>query len=151
MVSWEIRSYTLHMSVYRKMLVGFLALFWVATPAQAEDQRAAFEMAIKGQIEALGRDDSAAAFGFASPDIQQTFETPERFMRMVRSSFKQVYRPRSYSFEDPVLVEGRPTQPVRFIGPDGFGVVALYRMEQQDDGSWRIGGVTLHPIEERGT
>jgi hypothetical protein len=29
--------------------------------------------------------------------------------------------------------------------------VALYRMEQQDDGSWRIGGVTLHPIEERGT
>jgi len=36
------------------------------------------------------------------------------------------------------------------IGPDGRGVIALYRMEEQPDGNWRIAGVTLHPIAERG-
>jgi len=36
------------------------------------------------------------------------------------------------------------------IGPDGRGVIALYRMEEQPDGSWRIAGVTLHPIAELG-
>jgi hypothetical protein len=28
--------------------------------------------------------------------------------------------------------------------------MALSRMEEQPDGSWRIAGVTLHPISERG-
>ena len=95
------------------------------------------------------RDDAAAAFAFASPDIRQQFATPEHFMAMVRKSFRPVYRPRSYSFGAPALLDGVPVQPVRVIGPNGHGTVALYQMERQPDGSWRIAGVTLHPIGER--
>jgi hypothetical protein len=111
---------------------------------------AAFTNVIEGQIAAFARDDGAAAFAFASPDIRRRLITAERFMQMVRSGFQPVYRPRSYSFGDPAMIEGMPVQPVQVIGPDGRGMVALYRMERQSDGSWRIAGVTLHPTGERG-
>jgi hypothetical protein len=110
----------------------------------------AFAAVIEGQIAAFARDDADAAFALASPDIRRAFMTAERFMQMVRSGFQPVYRPRAYSFGDPAMIEGTPVQPVQVIGPDGRGVVALYRMERQSDGSWRIAGVTLHPTGERG-
>ena len=138
------------MSVGLRILTGlFLALSLIA-PAVAEDRRAAFEAVIEGQIEAFSRNDGDAAFAFASPDIQDMFGNPDRFMEMVRAGFAPVYRPRSYAFEPPVVADGLPAQPVRVIGPDGRGVIALYRMEEQPDGNWRIAGVTLHPIAERG-
>jgi len=138
------------MSVGLRILTGlFLALSLIA-PAVAEDRRAAFEAVIEGQIEAFSRNDGDAAFAFASPDIQGMFGNPDRFMEMVRAGFAPVYRPRSYAFEPTVVADGLPAQPVRVIGPDGRGVIALYRMEEQPDGSWRIAGVTLHPIAERG-
>ena len=138
------------MSVGLRILTGlFLALSLIA-PAVAEDRRAAFEAVIEGQIEAFSRNDGDAAFAFASPDIQGMFGNPDRFMEMVRAGFAPVYRPRSYAFEPPVVADGLPAQPVRVIGPDGRGVIALYRMEEQPDGNWRIAGVTLHPIAERG-
>jgi len=126
-----------------------------AMPARAQSavptqDRSAFAAIIEGQIAAFARDDADAAFALASPDIRRMFMTAERFMQMVRSSYRPVYRPRAYSFADPALVEGTPVQPVRLIGPDGRGAVALYRMERQSGGHWRIAGVTLHPTGERG-
>lgn len=138
------------MSVFRTLLcAAFLAAVTLA-PAQSDESQRAFEAVIDGQISAFARDDAAAAFAFASPDIQKMFRSPEQFMDMVRAGFQPVYRLRSYSFEDPVFVEGNHAQPVRVIAADGRGVIVLYRMERQEDGSWRIAGVTLHPIAERG-
>jgi hypothetical protein len=141
----------------RTFLVVLLVSLSGAFPARAQtvDPGSAFEgtafaEVIEGQISAFSRDDEVAAFALASPDIRRRLVTAERFMAMVRSRFQPVYRPRSYSFGDPAMVEGVPVQPVQLIGPDGHGVVALYRMERQADGSWRIAGVTLHPTGERG-
>lgn len=138
------------MIIGSRILAGLLLALGIVLPAAAEDRRTAFEAVIEGQIEAFARDDGAAAFSFASPDIQGMFGNPDRFMEMVRAGFRPVYRPRSYVFEPPITADGLPAQPVRMIGPDGRGVIALYRMEEQPDGSWRIAGVTLHPIAERG-
>lgn len=144
------------MSVSVRSFLAVLLLCLMGTiPARAEpaaptkDSRA-FTTVIEGQIAAFARDDADAAFALASPDIRRRFMNAERFMQMVRSSFQPVYRPRTYSFGDPAQVEGIPVQPVQVIGPDGRGVVLLYRMERQSDGSWRIAGVTLHPTGERG-
>jgi len=140
----------------RTLLVALLVSLFAVNPAHAQSAApggAAFAGVtdvIEGQIAAFARDDADAAFAFASPDIRRTFMTADRFMEMVRSGFRPVYRPRSYSFGAPALVGGTPVQPVRVIGPDGRGVVALYRMQRQADGSWRIAGVTLHPTGERG-
>ena len=43
---------------------------------------------------------------------------------------------------------GKLAQPVRVTGPDGRPVLAMYHMERQADGSWRINGVTLLRHEE---
>lgn len=153
MVSAIDRTYIGSMSAFRNILLGALLTVLLALPAQAEPDRqtaSAFRIVIDAQIAAFARDDGVTAFSFASPDIQSIFRTPEAFMAMVRTGFAPVYRPRSYSYEEPVLLEGRLAQPVRVIGPDGRGVIALYRMQQQEDGSWRIAGVTLHPVDERG-
>lgn len=139
----------------RAYLVVLLVSLVGVVPARAQSaisapDGAAFTEVIAGQIEAFARDDGTAAFAFASPDIRRSFMTAERFMSMVRSGFQPVYRPRSYRFGEPAIVAGSPVQPVHVIGPDGRGAVALYQMEKQDDGSWRIAGVTLHPTGERG-
>ena len=34
-------------------------------------------------------------------------------------------------------------QEVLFVGPDGKPVIAVYTMQQQTDGSWKINGVYL--------
>lgn len=153
MVSAHIRAYIHHMSVFRDILRSIILVSLIALPAHADDtadNSSAFEEIIETQIAAFARDDGAAAFSLASPDIQRMFGSAEQFMQMVRSSFKPVYRPRSYRFEESLLVDGQHAQPVSVIGPDGRGVIALYRMQAQKDGSWRIAGVTLHPVDERG-
>jgi len=153
MVSVADHPYIRRMSALRNILCGALVAVLLIVPlgARAEGVDAtAFRIVIDAQIAAFARDDSVTAFSFASPDIQRSFKTPDAFMDMVRSGFAPVYRPQSYQFEDPVHLEGQPAQPVRVIGPDGRGVIALYRMQQQEDGSWRIAGVTLHPVNERG-
>ena len=117
----------------------------------------AFRAVISGQMEAFARDDGAAALAFAAPSIQRLFGTPERFMAMVRGGFQPVYRPRTVAFEAPIRVPARGgldsggafAQPVRVTGPDGRPVLAMYHMEQQPDGSWRIAGVVLRALAER--
>ena len=156
-----------------KRLLAVLLFVLVATPvavaapapslAQAPDSGAdpaihaeAFRAVISGQMAAFARDDGAAALAFAAPSIQRLFGTPERFMAMVRGGFQPVYRPRTVAFEAPIRVPARGggsggafAQPVRVTGPDGRPVLAMYHMERQPDGSWRIAGVVLRALEER--
>ncbi len=110
------------------------------TATVRDADRSAIEGVIRAQMDAFRRDDAATAFGFASPTLQGIFETPARFLAMVRSSYQPVYRPRSVAFT--VLVAG-PAQRVELIGPDGLGYTATYTMEKQPNGAWRISGCTL--------
>jgi len=100
---------------------------------------------IEEQLGAFQRDDAQAAFAQASPNIQAMFQTPDRFMSMVRGGYQPVYRPRQVEFRDIIDIDGTPTQKVFIIGPDGAPVMALYPMEQQADGTWKISGCYLVP------
>lgn len=113
-------------------------------PAQVPAaEGAAIRAVIAGQMEAFGRDAGEEAFAFASPGIRAIFGTAARFMEMVRSGYQPVYRPRAAEFAALLDWDGRLVQPVRVVGPDGVPVVALYDMELQPDGSWRIAGCSL--------
>jgi len=132
----------------RGLIVGLL--FLLALPAAAAepsalpaDAQRAIRGVIEAQLGAFRRDDGAQAFSYAAPDIQAMFGTPENFMSMVRGAYMPVYRPRNVTFGELVDMEGQPTQLVHLIGPDGAAVTALYFMQQQPDGSWRIGGCML--------
>ncbi|MBM3517082.1 MAG: DUF4864 domain-containing protein [Alphaproteobacteria bacterium] len=110
---------------------------------RAEGDRAAIAAVISQQIEAYQRDDGAAAFAFASPAIQNLFQTPQNFLDMVRRDYQPVYRPKEVRFRALEIIEGRLVQKVFLVGPDGVPVVAAYFMEQQAAGDWRIGGCLL--------
>ena len=108
-----------------------------------EGDRQAIRAVIEDQLAAFQRDDATAAFANASPTIRAKFQSPEIFMRMVREGYGPVYRPRHVEFRDIVDLRGTPTQRVYVVGPDGVPVVALYPMERQADGTWKIGGCYL--------
>jgi hypothetical protein len=70
---------------------------------------------------------------------------------MVRADYQAVYRPRLVSFRDIETIEGNLVQPVLVIGPSGVPVTALYIVERQPEGAWRIGGCILVSEPDKGT
>jgi ketosteroid isomerase-like protein len=133
--------------------IAVLLLLLTAAPAKAEgiaaSDQAAIVAVIRDQIAAFRVDDAKRAFGYASPAIQAKFGTPEEFLDMVRSGYGQVYRAREVTFRDIAVEQGVPVQAVEIRGADGTGVLALYFMERQPDGSWKINGVIIAELPER--
>ncbi len=116
-------------------------------PARADDAASvsaadhqAIEQVITSQLDAFRRD---AAFSFASPNIQSMFGDAPHFMAMVQQGYPPVYRPRSFAFEQLITISERIVQRVMLIGPDGAAALALYTMEREQDGTWRIDGCAL--------
>ena len=116
-----------------------------ALPAQAVDEQAsaAIRQTIESQIEAFRRDDALAAYGLAAPGIQRMFPSSDVFMQMVRNGYAPVYRPRSFAFANTREIGGTIAQEVRLVDSEGTNWLALYTMERQEDGSWKISGCTL--------
>ncbi len=126
-----------------------VVLVLLAAPAAAQapldlpaPDRAAIRTIIESQLAAFRRDDGAAAFGFATPNIQAMFGTPENFLEMVRRGYAPVYRPRAVEFAGIVGSADSPVQLVNLVGPDGEAVIAAYEMARLD-GAWRINGCVL--------
>jgi hypothetical protein len=122
-------------------------------PAAAQDVSEADAEAIRSVIEsqmaAFRADDAPRAFGYASPQIQAMFRTPEIFMEMVREGYQPVYRPQEVEFLDLLTTPQGLTQRVLVVGPDGVPVVADYFMERQPDGNWRIDGCMFEREADR--
>lgn len=131
-----------------KSALAVLAVVFLLQPAAAEiptapanlptEDVAAIRNMIIGQIDAFRKDDAVKAFSFAAPKLKEIFRTPEIFLHMVRKSYKSVYRPRTYSFQTLQRIDGKVVQPLTVVGPSGITETALYIMEVQPDGSWRI-------------
>lgn len=117
--------------------------------------RAAIQAVISAQIEAFRKDDAERAFSFATPGIRQVFQTPERFIEMVKTGYAQIYRPLKVEFGPASRSLGalqQVRQVVNLVGLDGKKAVAYYLMERQPDGSWKIGGVQLELlVDDRST
>ncbi len=120
------------------------------SPARADDAASvspadhqAIEQVITSQLDAFRHDSADAAFGFASPKIQSMFGDARNFMSMVQQGYPPVYRPRSVMFERLVTIDDRIVQRVMLVGPDGAAALALYTMERESDGTWRIDGCAL--------
>jgi Domain of unknown function (DUF4864) len=118
-------------------LIGSTAL------ASAGDDVAAGQSVIRSQEQAFGRDDAAAAYTFAAPGIKGLFPSPDIFMSMVRSAYAPVYRHRSFEFGEAKTSEGKIVQEVQIIDADGAAWEALYTLELQPDGSFKISACAL--------
>ena len=133
-----------------------LLLCATAAPGQAQADlsaadRASIREVITRQLDAFRHDDAETAFGFASPGIQHQFGTPGRFLDMVRRAYPAVHRPRAVEFTNLRLDAGAVVQEVELVGPDGAPELALYTMERDSGGTWRIAGCALVPSVRVGT
>ena len=115
----------------------------VAHAAVGTAESKAIQATVQRQFDAFDRDDAAAAFAQASSTARERFGTPERFMEMVKAQYQAVYRRRSVIFTDIERVDGLTIQSVRVTDADDRVWVALYQMQQEQDGQWRILGCQL--------
>lgn len=128
----------------RAILFGLGLL--VAGPAWATDDagRDAARATVERQIEAFRRDDAVTAYAQAAPAIQTLFPSPDTFLAMVRQGYAAIYRARRYSVDrieeagDDGLALG-----VTLQDEAGADWAALYSLEKQPDGAWRITGCRL--------
>jgi len=114
----------------------------------AETDREAIRRVIIAQIEAFQADDGIQAFLYAAPAIRQQFKTVANFMRMVKTSYEPVYRPRGVVFGELTEMQGFPAQTVFIMAQTRDIVKAVYVMQQQPSMDWRIAGCVLVPVEE---
>jgi hypothetical protein len=115
----------------------------LASPASAADDVAAAQGVIRSQVEALGRDDAAAAYSYAAPGIRDVFPRADIFMDMVRRSYAPVYRHKSFEFGEARASDGKIAQRVHIVDADGIPWEALYTLELEPDGSVKISGCVL--------
>ena len=137
--------------MFFRPVFALLFLACISMGASAETigpaDKTEFQRIIAGQITAFRADDGPAAYDFAAPVIKNIFPSPETFMAMVKQGYPQVYRPNSFKFDEVSADSaGRPTQRVTIVGPDGKTYQALYTMEKQPDGTWRIAACTIIQI-----
>ncbi|CAN5916594.1 DUF4864 domain-containing protein [soil metagenome] len=113
--------------------------------AEAKEVRAVVE----AQLAAFEADDAKQAFSYAAPKIREMFGDADAFLSMVRSGYPVVYRHASVAFMVPELEGGEVTQAVRLVDAEGGAWIAVYRLEQQKDKSWRISGCQVVASEGR--
>jgi ketosteroid isomerase-like protein len=125
-------------------LVMTLSLALVAGSARADENTGEAVRAVIGQqIAAFRADDGGAAYERAAPSIRQIFTDVDTFMAMVKSGYQPVYRPRSVTFGRLHEDGDRVVQEVFVVGPDGEPYTALYALQKQPDGSWKISGCRI--------
>ncbi|MET4045618.1 DUF4864 domain-containing protein [Bradyrhizobium sp. RT6a] len=123
-------------------LLVFLSVAFGPVSARANDVATA-QGVIRAQQQAFGRDDASAAYSYAAPAIREIFPTPEIFMSMVQNGYPPVYRHKSFEFGDSKSDGSRIAQHVHIIDANGEAWEALYTLEQQADGSYKITGCSL--------
>lgn len=141
----------------RRVLAG--AAIFAATPFAAWAQEAppvapadaaAICAVIEQQLKAFLADDAAGAYSHAAPMIREMFRDQGAFMEMVKRGYQPVYRPREFTFGELKTGQLGLTQTVRIVDEMGEAWNAIYRMEKQPDGSWKISGVWLFKLPQIG-
>jgi hypothetical protein len=135
---------TMEKNRMRPLLVCLLLLcFVVPTRALDDADREAIRDVITKQMESFKADDAAGAFSYAAPVIKQMFRDADTFMRMVRSGYAPVYRPKSATFGELTNFASGITQTVTIVDAEGNFWTAIYTMEKEDGGQWRISGCRI--------
>ena len=131
----------------KRNLKGFLLalalLVLPAAPYALSDETDDIHQVITKQLEAFKRDDGMEAYSYAAPMIQEIFPSQENFMQMVKQGYPQVYRPRNYAFTSLERKSDGFAQMVMITDENGRIWNALYFMQRQPDGSWKIAGCQI--------
>ena len=116
-----------------------------AQPTVASSEWKAIQRVIAQQRAALIAGNDRKAFAYATPAIQAEFGDPTSFMAMVQTGYSALLTARYVEFLEGAVIDGAVIQPPRLIDSDNTVRVALYTMEKQKNGTWRISGCRIAP------
>lgn len=135
-------------------LIAVAFACWLGAAAAAESALPAadwqaIQQVIAAQRAAIVAGDAVTAFGFASPGIQKQFGDAATFLAMVDAAYAALESARYVEFLEGAVIDGLVVQPLRLIDADNTVRVALYTMQKQPDGAWRISGCRIAPSTVR--
>lgn len=121
-----------------------LAVLIAPVAAHADDAADARQV-IESQINAFLNEDAQTAYSYAAPSIKRLYPDENRFFDMVKRGYQPVYRPGNFAFgRSGSAPDGSGLfQEVLILGPTGQDWTALYSLERQPDGSFKINGVRM--------
>lgn len=127
------------------LLIG-LCGFW--THAAAIDTISAADAvaihdAVRTQMNALSNDDADGAFELTTQEKRHLIGSSDRFLRMMKEEYNPLYRHLGVIFSSPEIVDGDAVQVVRVTDGAGKVWLAVFWMQQEGDGVWKIDGCHL--------
>jgi hypothetical protein len=122
-----------------------------AKPAVGAADWKAIKTVIAEQRSAFLAGDAGKAFGYASPGIREQFSDAATFLAMVRAGYSALLTARYIEFLEGAVIDGIVVQPLRLVDTDNTVRVALYTMEKQKNGIWRISGCHIAPSTVQAT
>jgi len=126
------------------LAIAVLPFLYVSGAFAGDAEVSAAQTVIDSQLRAFQAGDDALAYSFAAPNVKTIFPTLESFMGMVASGYKPVHKPKSFAFgKVQEMGAGKIAQQVLLVGPDGKDYEALYTLELQPDGTFKVTGVSL--------
>jgi Domain of unknown function (DUF4864) len=126
------------------LCLGTAAVLAAESKLSAADWKA-IRQVISAQRAALVVGDKNKAFSYATPALRAQFGDADTFMAMVQLRYTVLLTARYTEFLDGAVVEGLVVQPLRLIDADNSVRLALYTLERQVDGKWRISGCRIGP------
>jgi hypothetical protein len=128
------------------IFAAILLLFSISTASAGEAEINSARDTITRQLRAFLSNDGPLAYSYAAPNIKSMFPTVGSFMKMVTDGYQPVRNPQSYTFGRTREVSPtRIMQEMLITGPDGKNYSAIYTLELQADGVFRITSVILQP------
>jgi hypothetical protein len=116
-----------------------------ATPPMRASDWKSIKQVIAAQRAALVAGEGEKAFGYATPAIRAQFGDADIFMGMVQAGYPALLTARYTEFLEGAVIDGLIIQPLRLVDADNSVRVALYTMEKQKNGAWRISGCRIGP------
>lgn len=131
----------------RQWLATVSLLFVLANPfwnanAMAEAVNAAdaksIQAVVQSQLIALANDDADRAFALTTVSTRAIIGNADNFLQMIKEEFAPIYHNRRAIFSPAEIIEGDMLQVVRITDDENHVWVAIYRMERDEDGYWKI-------------
>ncbi len=132
------------------LLAPAFALRAADDPVGDADRRAV-RAVVEAQLKALAAERAVEAFSYATPAIRSQFGDAAHFIAMVHMSYPMLINPAAVSFFQPAWRDGMVIQGVQFRDADGRLWRAVYQLQRQQDGQFRIGGCAVAPDRESST
>ena len=128
-------------------LIPFIARAAEQTPPGSAATQSAQDV-ISKQLTAIRTRDADTAYSMMTHDFHENFEDAKNFLSDLRFEHRAIYNHEDFTFLDKQSSSGPVSlQKVRINDHYGIPITVIYRLEQQEDGSWLIDSFTILDAE----